>query len=153
MSVRSSDPASSPISESGRRLLNERVQQLEARLEVLRAALDDAERGREIVEEHLRVADERDRIVDVLTKSRLVIDGPDDPLLVEVGDTVGIQLADGTEERYTLVNGLEAEVDDECISLDSPLARALLGRRVGEIVEVRAPSGAYRCTVTAASRR
>jgi len=140
------------VNESSRRLLEHRVQQLEERLELLRGALEDPERSREIVQEHLRLTEERDRLVGVLDANRSVPDSPDDPHLVEVGDTVGIRLADGTEESYLIVHGFEVELGDQRISPDSPLGRALLGRHVGDVVDVDAPSGTYRCTVTAASR-
>jgi transcription elongation factor GreA len=140
------------VSESSRRLLERRVQQLEARRELLRSALEDPERGREIVHEHLRLTEERDRLVGLLDSSRSEHDGPGDPHVVEVGDTVGIRLADGTEEHYLIVHGFEVELGDRRISPDSPLGRALLGRHVGDVVDVDAPSGTYRCTVTAAPR-
>jgi transcription elongation GreA/GreB family factor len=38
------------------------------------------------------------------------------------------------------------------ISVRSPLAQALLGHRVGEEVEVAAPTGPYRCRILAAER-
>ena len=140
------------VSEDGRRLLERRVQQLNERLELLRSALDDGQRSRDVVQEHLRLAEERDRLVGLLESSRPVVDRPDDPHVVEVGDTVGIRLDDGTEERYLIVHGFEVELGDRRISPDSPLGRAVLGRRVGEVVDVRAPSGTYSCMVTAASR-
>ena len=140
------------VSESGRRLLERRVQQLEERLEVLRGALEDPEHGRDIVQEHLRLTEERDRLRVVLDSSHPVLDSPGDPHVVEVGDTVGIRLGDGTEEHYLLVHAIEVELGDLRISPDSPLGQAVLGRRVGDVVEVRAPSGTYPCTVTAASR-
>ena len=152
MSAARLDPRLMLVSESGRRLLEDRVRHLEERLEVLRVALEDPERGREIVQEHMRVAEERDRILGFLSDSRPVIDRPDDPRVVEVGDTVAIRLADGTEEHYMIVHGLEADLDEQRISPASPLGRALLGRRLRETVEVAAPCGKYRCTVTAASR-
>ncbi len=147
-----SDPPPVPVSESGRPLLERRVQQLEERLELLRGALEDAERGREIVQEHLRITEERERLLRLLESSRPVADRPDDPHLVEIGDNVGIRLADGTEEHYLIVHAVEVELGDRRISPESPLGRALLGRRVGDVVEISAPSETYRCTVTAAAR-
>ena len=46
---------------------------------------------------------------------------------------------------FFVVDPLEAPVEDRRISSDSPLGRALLGRHVGEVVEVDAPGGRYRC--------
>lgn len=152
MSAGNTEPPLMLVSESGRRRLDDRVRQLDARLEELRGALEEAERGREILQEHLRVAEERDRILTVLNSSGRLVDSSDDPGVVEIGDTVGLLFDDGTEERYMLVHGLEVGIDDRRISSDSPLGRAILGRRVGDAVDVRAPSGTYRCTVTAASR-
>jgi transcription elongation GreA/GreB family factor len=51
------------------------------------------------------------------------------------------------------VHAEEAVVDDARISVDSPLGRALLARRVGETVEVAGPGGSYRCTILSATRR
>ena len=140
------------VSESSRRLLERRVQQLEERLELLRGALEDPERSREVVHEHLRLTGERDRLVGLLDSSRSEPDRPGDPHVVEVGDTVGIRLVDGAEEHYLIVHGFEVELGGQRISPDSPLGRALLGRHVGDVVDVDAPSGMYRCTVTVASR-
>jgi transcription elongation factor GreA len=141
-----------PVSESSRRLLESRVAQLEERLELLRDALDDGQRSRDVVQERLRVTEERDRLLGFLDTGRASDDSPDDPHVVEIGDTVGIRLDDGTDEHYLIVHGFEVELGDRRISPDSPLGRAVLGRRVGDVVEVRAPSGTYSCTVTAASR-
>ena len=133
-------------------VLERRVRQLEQRLELLRSALEDGQRSRDVVQEHLRLTEERDRLLGFLESSRQVADRPDDPHVVEIGDTVGIRLDDGTDEHYLIVHGFEVELGDRRISPDSPLGRAVLGRRVGDVVDVRAPSVTYRCMVTAASR-
>ena len=140
------------VSESSRRLLEGRVRQLEERLELLRGALEDGQRSRDVVQERLRVSEERDRLLGLLDASSPEVESPDDPHVVEIGDTVGISLDDGTHEQYLIVQAFEVELGDRRISPDSPLGRAVLGRRVGDVVEVRAPSGTYSCTVTAASR-
>lgn len=152
MSAVSSGPPPVPVSESGRRLLERRVRQLEERLELLRRAMDDGQRSREVIQEHLRISEERDRLLGFLDASGSVVDSPDDPHVVEIGDTVGIRLDDGTDEHYLIVHGFEVELGDRRISPDSPLGRAVLGRRVGDVVDVSAPSGTYSCVVTAASR-
>jgi hypothetical protein len=55
-------------------------------------------------------------------------------------------------ERFRLVHPLEAFLDDERISAESPLARALLGRAIGETVSVEAPAGRYRVRILATHR-
>ena len=47
----------------------------------------------------------------------------------------------GEEVRYQIVGPDEANVDDGRISVASPLARAMLGREVGEEVKVKLPAG------------
>ncbi len=66
---------------------------------------------------------------------------------------MSIRLDDGTDETYVIVHGVEAVVDDARISVESPLGQALLGRRVGDTVEVAVPMGSYRCTIFGATRR
>ena len=70
---------------------------------------------------------------------------PEQPGVVELGDEVTVEFADGETERFLLVDPVEAPLDQLRISVESPLARALLGRQVGEEVEVQAPGGRYRC--------
>ena len=140
-------------SPDGRRLLVRRMRELERRIRIIRAALDESEPNLELVQEHMRVLAEHKRIEDFLEQTAASHIAPDDPQLVEVGDTVTIRLEDGTEEAFVIVHAVEASVDDARISVESPLAKALLGRRLGENVEVAVPAGTYRCTIVTASRR
>jgi transcription elongation factor GreA len=48
----------------------------------------------------------------------------------------------GDKKTYQIVGDLEADVKDGKISISSPLARALIGKSVGDTVEVAAPGGA-----------
>jgi transcription elongation factor GreB len=77
---------------------------------------------------------------------------PEDPSIVEFGDEVVVEFAAGDTERYLLVDPIEAPLDDLRISVESPLAQALVGRRVGEQVEVDAPAGRYRCRILTTGR-
>jgi transcription elongation GreA/GreB family factor len=140
-------------SPDGRRLLAQRMQDLERRIQIIRAALDESEPNLELVEEHMRVRSEHERIGSFLEQTATSHIAPDDPQLVEVGDTVRIRLEDGTEEAFVIVHAIEASVDDARISVESPLAKALLGRRVGDDVDVAVPNGTYRCSIVTASRR
>ncbi len=60
---------------------------------------------------------------------------------VEVGNEVRVQLQDGSEEHYTIVGSAEANPGEWRISNESPMGKALLGKRVGDEVEVEAPAG------------
>ena len=77
---------------------------------------------------------------------------PEQPGVVELGDEVTVEFDAGETERFLLVDPVEAPLDQVRISAESPLARALLGRPVGEQVEVEAPGGRYRCRILATRR-
>jgi transcription elongation factor GreA len=78
---------------------------------------------------------------------------PENPGIVELGDEVVVEFATGDTERFLVVDPAEAPLDDLRISAQSPLARALIGRRVGEHVNVHAPAGLYRCRIITTGRR
>ena len=62
--------------------------------------------------------------------------------IVSLGRTVTfIELPDGEEESYTIVGSAEADPFEGKISNDSPIAKSLIGRRVGEEVTVHTPGG------------
>ena len=61
---------------------------------------------------------------------------------VQVGSTVTIQeLPDGELETYTIVGSAEANPLEGSISNESPIAQQVLGKRIGEKVNVKIPSG------------
>jgi len=60
---------------------------------------------------------------------------------VVFGATVTLIDEDEKKVRYQLVGQVEANARDGRISYNSPLGRALIGREVGEEVEVSTPSG------------
>jgi transcription elongation factor GreA len=70
-----------------------------------------------------------------------------DPTLVQVGDTVTVQEDGGEPEEYTIVGAAEADPRAGKISNESPLGKALLNHRPGDIVSVEAPGGAFKVTV------
>ncbi|MTI86643.1 MAG: transcription elongation factor GreA [Balneolaceae bacterium] len=47
----------------------------------------------------------------------------------------------GKEMKYTLVSPNEADFKENKISIDSPIGKALMGREIGELVEVQVPAG------------
>ena len=61
---------------------------------------------------------------------------PDDPRLVELGDDVVISSGVGRIERCLIVHPLEASAHAGRVSSESPLGRALMGRSVGDRVEL-----------------
>lgn len=60
---------------------------------------------------------------------------------VEFGATVTIEDEHGVRAEWTIVGEGEADVAERTISYKSPLARALTGRKVGDFLLFRKPSG------------
>ena len=60
--------------------------------------------------------------------------------VVGLGSRVHLELEDGHQE-YTIVGSTEADPDQGKISDESPIGRALLGRKPGEEVHIEVPSG------------
>jgi transcription elongation factor GreB len=89
---------------------------------------------------------EIDRRVRYLTKrleALKVAEGrPSDPDAVFFGATVDLEDDAGAVKRYRIVGPDETDARAGCISIDSPLARALLRRRVDDEVRVELPGGA-----------
>ncbi|GAB2896352.1 transcription elongation factor GreA [Paralcaligenes sp. KSB-10] len=58
------------------------------------------------------------------------------------GATVEIEdLASGERVTYQIVGDVEADIRSNLISVSSPVARALIGKGEGDVVEVKAPAG------------
>ena len=60
---------------------------------------------------------------------------------VSLGSTVTVVEGDSPQEKYHLVGAAEADPTKGRISNESPLGRALIGRRAGDTVQVSAPAG------------
>lgn len=58
----------------------------------------------------------------------------------------------GTEQTFTLVSAQEADLAQGKISVTSPIGKGLLGKSVGEVVDIKVPAGAVRLEVLEISR-
>lgn len=65
---------------------------------------------------------------------------------VDLGSEVRLKI-DGKEEVYRVVGEWEADPAEKKISHESPLGKALLGKKIGESVEVEAPAGKILYTI------
>lgn len=63
---------------------------------------------------------------------------------VSLGCTVVVNYEDDDEdEEYRIVGSKEADPSDNKISNESPLAKAIMGAKAGEVREVESPNGKY----------
>jgi transcription elongation factor GreB len=116
------------------------------------AALGDRSENAEYIygKKRLREIDSRLRFLskrmDDLTVVRTT---PDQQGRVFFGAFVDLEEEEGTRRSIRLVGPDESEPGEGRISIESPLGRALLGRNLGDEVEVRRPRGDLRAVILA----
>ena len=79
----------------------------------------------------------------------VVSEAPADRTRVFFGAWVTVEEDTGEVRRHRIVGPDEFDREPGYISMDSPLGRALLGKRVGDAVDVRLPAGAVSVAITA----
>ncbi len=66
---------------------------------------------------------------------------------IQVGSTVTIQEEGGPDEVYSIVGAAESDPAHGKISNESPLGKALINQKAGDVVSVEAPDGAFSVTI------
>jgi transcription elongation factor GreA len=79
----------------------------------------------------------------LLASAKVIEEPPTKADYVRMGAHVKVVDADGAEEVYYLVGSHEADPRHGQISNESPIGRALIGKRVGDEVTVVAPAGSF----------
>ena len=108
------------------------------------AAMGDRSENAEYIygKKQLRQIDSRIRFLTKRLSELIVVDRiPEDTSRVFFGAWVEIEDSDGNVYRYRIVGPDEFDADRGFISIDSPMAKALLRRTEGEEVIVRRPDG------------
>jgi transcription elongation factor GreA len=72
--------------------------------------------------------------------------------VVSIGSTLKLVDEEGEELTFTIVGSPEADPAHDKISNESPVGRAVLGRRKGETVTVQAPAGTIKYTIKVIKR-
>jgi transcription elongation factor GreA len=85
-----------------------------------------------------------------LIKNAILIDENHSTDHVQIGSTVEIESTEG-RERYTIVGSAEASPRDGRISNESPVGRALIGRRKGDKIVIAVPNGDSTYTIVGIS--
>ncbi len=85
---------------------------------------------------------------DKLSRSTIIDFSGQDGSSIKFGAFVTVTESDNGEKKtLRIVGDLEADIQQHKISLSSPLARALMGKKIDDIVEVQAPRGLIEYTV------
>lgn len=143
-------------------LTQEGYDELKAEIEELRlkepAAVERVERARNFgdlsenseyhtAREDLAMIQGRiEELEDILARSAIVNGNSNKNGQIDLGCTVTIE-TDGKEITYTIVGEYEADPLKKKISHDSPLGRALIGKKANEVVEYEAPVGKIMYTI------
>lgn len=73
---------------------------------------------------------------------------PGDGRAIYFGAWFSVEDADGGEHHYRIVGADETHAENGWISIDSPFARAALGKGVDDEFEVQTPNGIRSCVIT-----
>ena len=144
-------PGSFYITPEGEKALREEVHQLwKVERPQVTAAVHEAAKNGDRSEngdyiygkKRLREIDSRVRFLTKRLERLQVVDGvPEDREKVFFGAWVTVEDEDGTETTYRIVGPDEFDLSRGKLSMDSPLARALLGKRLGDDIFFRTPEG------------
>ncbi len=82
------------------------------------------------------------RLEDMVAKARIIDESKIDTSQVQILNKVKIKnTSSNAQIEYTLVSENETDIKNGKISVATPIAKGLLGRKVGDIVDIKVPSG------------
>ncbi len=88
-----------------------------------------------------------------LRYAKIIDESEIDTKTVQVGNTVTVLDMDFDEEvEYNIVGTTEVDLAQNKISNESPIAKALIGRKVKDVVDVEAPSGIIKMKILKISK-
>ena len=103
------------------------------------AEYDDAKNEQMLLEHRIATLEERLKAARVIEKREITTD------VVSVGSRVKLRDMDARKtEEYHIVGSAEANPDEHKLSNESPVGKAIIGKKKGEVVEVAAPRGALK---------
>jgi transcription elongation factor GreA len=103
------------------------------------AEYDDAKNEQAMLEHKIAQLEER------LSNARVIDAGDVDTSVVSVGAKVKLRDVDAKSTvEYTIVGSAEANPAEQKLSNESPVGKAIIGRKKGETVEVAAPRGSLK---------
>lgn len=79
-------------------------------------------------------------------KNSEIIDSSKINSAVALGHKIELD-CNGALEKYELVGDTESDPINGKISVNSPIGRAILGKKIGEIVKIQVPSGIKECKI------
>jgi transcription elongation factor GreA len=103
------------------------------------AEYDDAKNEQAMLEHKIATLEER------LANARVIRSGEVDLSVVSIGAKVRLKDVGANQTvEYTIVGSAEADPSEQKLSNESPVGKAIIGKKKGETVEVSAPRGALK---------
>jgi len=103
--------------------------------------------------EQARLEERIAKLERTLRNARVIDDEDISAEVVTIGSRVKVRDIEFDEEiEYTIVGSAEADPYEEKISNESPVGKALIGRKAGDIVEVQVPDGVIKYEIISISR-
>jgi len=82
------------------------------------------------------------KLKNILSNARIIDESKLDISKVQLLNTVHLKnLKTGQKQKYTIVSESEANLKEGKISIKTPIAKGLLGKKVGDKVSIKIPSG------------
>lgn len=82
------------------------------------------------------------RLEDMIANARIIDESKIDTSQVQILNKVKIKNTKNNQQvEYTLVSESESDIKNGKISVATPIARGLLGKKVGDVVDIKVPSG------------
>lgn len=135
------------VTPRGLQLLRAELAELEserARLDAAAGTTDAKARTQQLLVVNGRIS----ALTSRLTSARVVDPATQPRDEVRFGATVGLRGADGEERRLTIVGVDEADASGGRVAFTSPIARAIVGKRVGQPAQLRTARGEETVTIT-----
>ncbi|MFZ2154169.1 MAG: transcription elongation factor GreA [Candidatus Moraniibacteriota bacterium] len=144
------------ITKDGLRKLDEELtdRQTRIRQEIARSIKEAKEQGdlsenAEYSEAKRQQAENESKIAvleSLIKNSQLVDDSASTDGFVKIGSDVGVKF-NNKEVTFHIVGASEADPSNYRISNESPLGKALIGKKVGDVTKVETPSGAVKYAI------
>ncbi len=82
------------------------------------------------------------KLEELFASARVIDESQIDTETVQILTRVKLKnIATGKTMEYTLVSEREADLKSKKLSIGTPIAKAIIGKKKGEVVEVEAPAG------------
>ncbi|MDF1999978.1 transcription elongation factor GreA [Peribacillus frigoritolerans] len=141
-----------PMTKEGKLKLEQELEQLKTvkrkevveRIKIARSFGDLSENSEyDSAKEEQAFVEGRITTIENMIRNAKIIEGNDSNTdTVSLGKSVTfVELPNGDEETYSIVGSVEADPFDGKISNDSPIAKSLIGKRVGDKVSIMTPGG------------